>query len=167
MRNRLPLLFSIVSIIISAICLLQLLSCSKSVLTVSQDKPIFQLGMPFEGGSAVEPVKSMPMWTPVVCTTFNSYVPSKKEAASCVKTILGVDTTSCDSLLDIAGKRLKKIDSLYLVMNSIIDDCFSDTVYVQKIVHSRFLAYLMLVIGFIVGVFTVLILNYITRKKSE
>lgn len=36
--------------------------------TIIQDtsKPSFVLGMPFEGGTKVEPVKSMPVWVPVV-----------------------------------------------------------------------------------------------------
>lgn len=134
-----------------------LLSCSgRSTIKVEpviepaviQDtaQPSFILAMPFEGGSDVEPVESIPVWTPVVCTTFKSYVPSRKDTASCIKTILGVDTVVC------------------------IDTVFACTLWCAsppEIVHSRGLAYLMLWIGFVCGILFVLVVNLVLNRKKK
>lgn len=133
------------------VILLVLFSCNRKQVKIdvapavdviqvrSEGKPLFKLGSVFEGDKS-EVVERLPVKMPV----------RKPEVAKIVRASIRIDTVMCFDTVAQPGKVVR------------------DTIYVQKIVHSRGLAYLSIVIGWLIGSISAFVtFEIITRKRKR
>ena len=128
------------------VVILVLFSCNKKTVKlevvpvpevktiVDEQKPLFKLGSVFEGEKSIAVERR-----PVIMPCYRPEVVKIVRASIRVDTVLCVDTLNMDVVVH-------------------------DTVTVQKIVHSRGLAYLMVVCGFVFGFIAREILLLIVKK---